>query len=246
MTWDRVGQLPEIISDGTTGYVHLPGQTISHDTATSIGLEDALGSVRYQTDPTGTTTHTLSYTPYGQLASGTPLTPFGYTGEWIDPTGHVHLRACVYQPTTGRFLTADPIQPNHPGTQGWNHYTYTTNNPTTLTGQTGEISLLTRSIVSGIGVGGAAGLARASLCDPGDVQCRIHSIAAGTTIGLLSGGISAVISGSFFFAACGLGGSAAALENAAARNALGLEAPSGRDALFDFMLGCVSAGVPFT
>ena len=34
-------------------------------------------------------------------------------------------------------FTRDPIQPNHPSTQSWNHYTYTTNNTTTFVDPTG-------------------------------------------------------------------------------------------------------------
>ena len=120
-------------------------------------MQDALGSVRYQTDPAGNITHTLGYAPYGQLASGSRLTPFGYTGEWTDPTGQVYLRARVYQPSTGRFLTRDPIQPNHPGTQGWNHYSYTTNNPTTLTDPSGLASLPENALLRSALVGGAIG-----------------------------------------------------------------------------------------
>ena len=199
MTWDRVGQLPEIISDGTTAYVHLPGQTISDDTATSIGLVDPLGSVRYQTDPAGTTTHTLSYTPYGQLVSGTPLTRFGYTGEWTDPGGQLYLRARVYQPSTGRFLTRDPIQPNHPGTQGWNHYTYTTN----LTDPSGLVPLAENALLRSALVGGAKGAAFGlasglatgfAVCDPAQpsfLTCILNT----TLIGGVTGGIFGVPAG---------------------------------------------------
>lgn len=146
-------------------------QTSSTGTATSIGLEDVLGSVRHHTDPTGSVTGSLSYAPFGELVSGTPATPFGYTGEWTDPGGHVYLRARVYQPSTGRFLTTDPIQPNHPGTQGWNQYTYTTNNPVTFTDPSGLAPLFEFSLKSA-----AIGAVIAGSLRPGEgvLECRSH------------------------------------------------------------------------
>ncbi len=56
----------------------------------------------------------------------------GYTGQLTDPsTGFIDLRARQLDPTLGRFLSADSVQPNAPGTQGYNLYAYTANNPTT-------------------------------------------------------------------------------------------------------------------
>lgn len=39
---------------------------------------------------------------------------------------------------TGRFLSADPVQPNAPGTQGYNLYAYVANNPTTWVDPSGH------------------------------------------------------------------------------------------------------------
>ena len=39
-----------------------------------------------------------------------PTTPFGYAGEYTDPTtGLIYLRARWYDPATGQFLTRDPL-----------------------------------------------------------------------------------------------------------------------------------------
>jgi len=57
---------------------------------------------------------------------------FGFTGEYYaQETGMWHLRARDLHPSLGRFLSADPVQPNAPGTQGYNRYAYVANNPTT-------------------------------------------------------------------------------------------------------------------
>ena len=64
--------------------------------------------------------------------TGTSLS-LGFTGELTDPsTGFVDLRARELDPTLGRFLSADTVQPNAPGSQGYNLYAYVANNPTTL------------------------------------------------------------------------------------------------------------------
>jgi len=37
--------------------------------------------------------------------------PFGFAGEYTDPeTGLIYLRARYHDPTTGQFLTRDPIE----------------------------------------------------------------------------------------------------------------------------------------
>lgn len=41
-----------------------------------------------------------------------------------------HLRARDLHPGLSRFLSADPVQPNAPATQGYNLYAYVANNPT--------------------------------------------------------------------------------------------------------------------
>jgi RHS repeat-associated protein len=66
---------------------------------------------------------------------------FGFTGEQHDPaTGLLYLRARYYQPGLGRFLSADAVQPNAPGTQGYNLYAYVANNPTTWVDPTGHLA----------------------------------------------------------------------------------------------------------
>ncbi len=83
---------------------------------------------------------TTDYAAFGSVRaqSGTGST-FGFTGEQTDAsTGNVFLRARYHNPSTGRFLSADTVQPNAPGTQGYNRYSYTANNPATWTDPSGH------------------------------------------------------------------------------------------------------------
>ena len=108
--------------------------------ATSYPLTDTLGSMRGVTDSSGTLTGSTDYDAFGAVRaqSGSSLS-LGYTGQLTDPnTGFVDLRARELDPTLGRFLSADTVQPNAPGTQGYNLYAYTANNPTTWVDPTGH------------------------------------------------------------------------------------------------------------
>ncbi len=54
----------------------------------------------------------------------------GYTGhEHLDRTGLIHMNGRVYDPTLGRFLSADPIVQAPYFSQSYNRYTYVWNNP---------------------------------------------------------------------------------------------------------------------
>jgi RHS repeat-associated protein len=63
---------------------------------------------------------------------------FGFTGQQTDPTDLSYLHARYYDPTLGRFLSPDSFQPNAPGTQGFNQYSYAAADPTTATDPSGK------------------------------------------------------------------------------------------------------------
>jgi RHS repeat-associated protein len=113
----------EQIADSTTTYLH----------------HDQLGSIRLITDAAGSTTTatTQTWDPYGNQVSttGSLTSPFGYAGEYTDPeTSLQYDRARYYDPTTGQFLSSDPLdavtrQP----------YSYANDNPLNFIDPTGEI-----------------------------------------------------------------------------------------------------------
>ena len=132
--WDRLAPYPTLIDDGVYGYLHGVGPQAQIDGSgnRSYLLSDALASIRGVTDGSGALVGSTTYDAFGAIRSQTGTgSAFGYTGElYTATTGLLHLRARDLNPTLGRFLSADTVQPNAPGSQGFNLYAYVANNPT--------------------------------------------------------------------------------------------------------------------
>jgi RHS repeat-associated protein len=130
--WDRESGLPLLVDDGTNGYLQADGPVAQVAGAVRTDLlGDALGSVRGQADAMGTLIGTADYDVFGTVRASTGAAAgFGFTGEQLDAeTGYEYLRARYYDPSVGRFPSADTVRPNAPGTQGYNPYAYVANNP---------------------------------------------------------------------------------------------------------------------
>ena len=138
--WDVAAPYDELVSDGSATYLHANGTALAQQSAASIvyPLTDALGSVRALTDAGGAVTGTATYDVFGATTAQTGVASrFGFTGEMTDPAG-VYLRARTLDPTTGAFLSTDPIRPGAAGVVGYNQYSYAGNNPTTWTDPSGQ------------------------------------------------------------------------------------------------------------
>ena len=116
LTWDTSGGLALLLDDGHASYIYGPGglpiEQISEGTPTFYH-HDQLGSTRMLTNASGEPTATFTYSAYGQPAgsTGTQTTPLGYAGQYTnEQSGLIYLRARVYDPVTGQFLTRDPIE----------------------------------------------------------------------------------------------------------------------------------------
>lgn len=96
-------------------------------------LTDATGSVTatYRTDEWGIPTQT----------TGTSGQPFRFTGEPLDATGLLYLRARYYDPGLGRFLSRDSWPGATSSPQTLNRYAYATGNPTTLSDPSGHCAV---------------------------------------------------------------------------------------------------------
>jgi RHS repeat-associated protein len=143
--WDRLAQYPALVDDGVRAYLHGIGPQAQIDGSGNRHylLADALASIRGVTDGSGALVGSMTYDAFGAIRSQTGApSAFGYTGElYTAATGLLHLRARDLNPSLGRFLSADSVQPNAPGSQGYNLYAYVANNPTTWIDPSGHTAM---------------------------------------------------------------------------------------------------------
>jgi RHS repeat-associated protein len=104
---------------------------------------DALGSVVGVTSALGATEETYTYDPYGNLLTsnavlGAPSVPLGFEAQLLDPSGLYDLAARLVDPTTGTYLSQDPLMAPAPDSSSVSPYTYVDDEPTVLVDPTGE------------------------------------------------------------------------------------------------------------
>jgi RHS repeat-associated protein len=149
------------------------GSTVSTIDSTGIPVNgtyyfhpDHLGNIRYMTKPVSGSEPLLiwqtAYTPYGERLSssenGTMTTHKTYTGQSDDLTGLMYYNARYYDPSIGRFITADDVIPDPDKSQSYNRYMYVDGNPVNGRDPSGHWSL--GGVVSacvGAVLGGATG-----------------------------------------------------------------------------------------
>jgi len=104
---------------------------------------DHLGSTSLTTDGIGNVVARQMYLPYGQVRSttGTLPTDKGFTGQRLDAMGLMYYGARYYSSVVGRFISADTVVPGTGNPQGFNHYSYTFNNPLRYIDSSGHICL---------------------------------------------------------------------------------------------------------
>jgi len=109
----------------TTG--GLAFQTGDHHGTTQLSINaNDLSVTRRKSDPFGNPRGTQPTWP----------TTRGYVNGTTDPTGLTHLGAREYDPTTGRFISLDPVlDPADP--QSWQGYAYADNTPVTASDPSG-------------------------------------------------------------------------------------------------------------
>lgn len=104
-------------------------------------LGDALGSVRQVVDGDGAVMLARDYAPFGLVRSesGTGSSGYGFTGEQGTVPGLIYLRARLYDPYTGRFISRDPF-PGYTGLPQTQHpYAYCLNNAVNCTDPSGNM-----------------------------------------------------------------------------------------------------------
>jgi RHS repeat-associated protein len=121
--------------------------------------------------------------------------------EHLDEMGIIHMNGRIYDPYTGRFMSADPFIQAPGNLQSYNRYAYVMNNPLNLTDPSGYFSLkkLFRAAVS-IAVAYYTGL------QFGGLETLQGAVAGGfaggvVSTGTLKGGLQGAFSAALFYGA---------------------------------------------
>ncbi|TET34526.1 MAG: RHS repeat-associated core domain-containing protein, partial [Anaerolineales bacterium] len=138
---DMVTGLTQVLSDGTNDYLY-GAERIGElqPSGWRYHLSDALGSVRQLVDGAGTLAQSRSFEPFGNelVATSISTSAYGFTGEWGDETGLLHLRARYLGSDMGIFLTRDPVNGIGLTKQLTNDWIYAEANPINLRDPSGE------------------------------------------------------------------------------------------------------------
>ncbi|MCK0536836.1 RHS repeat-associated core domain-containing protein [Alcanivorax quisquiliarum] len=118
---------------------------ISDAIGSVIATVNALGGVseRYQYDPWGRPRAALNWESitdlaWNQINRNETSTNKGFSGhEMLDEVGLIHMGGRVYDPTIGRFLSADPVVKGLENTESYNRYSYVLNSPLSFTDPSG-------------------------------------------------------------------------------------------------------------
>ena len=160
LVWDRTGNIPmlieEVAADGTTlvRYTWGPGGLLSRHLADGdvrYAHYDARQSPRFETGADGAVTSSTDYLAYGELTDPTFEGGIGFSHHWRIPgTDLVYMRARVYEPRSGRFLTPDPAPSDIREPRGWNPYLYAQADPVNLADPSGRMTMTELSMVTTI------------------------------------------------------------------------------------------------
>lgn len=126
-----------------TRYYYFNGQTVAVRTGPGHGdvttlVSDPHGTAQIAVDNADNQLTRRYFDPYGQpLTDGTDWAgDHGFLDKPTDDTGLTHIGARYYDPTTGRFISVDPIM-DLSDPQQWQGYAYANNNPITYSDPSG-------------------------------------------------------------------------------------------------------------
>jgi RHS repeat-associated protein len=134
--------LTQVLSDGTDTYLYGLSRIGEEDTARDYYLGDALESVRQLTNSNGEVSLAQTFEPYGKVwaSVGTGSSSYAFTGEMVDPSGLVHLRARYMDPSEGRFISRDTWGGEYSNPLSLNRFMYVAGNPVNYTDPSGHCS----------------------------------------------------------------------------------------------------------
>ncbi|MEK7816873.1 MAG: RHS repeat-associated core domain-containing protein, partial [Actinomycetota bacterium] len=128
---DQTGALTASYQRGPDGLISETDHT-GQSPVTSYHLYNPHGDTAALTDQNGAVTQNYRYDAFGNATAGdSPRN--GYTGKWQrdsdGATGTIRMGVREYDPSLGRFTSADPLKGSITDPQQRNRYTYTSNNP---------------------------------------------------------------------------------------------------------------------
>jgi RHS repeat-associated protein len=126
-----------------TRYYNHAGQVVAVRTPSQLTwvVGDHHGTASLQIDATSQAVQHRRSTPFGETRgskSSAWTGEKGFVGGTDDPTGLTHLGAREYDPTAGRFISADPVL-DVKDPQQINAYVYSNNNPVSFSDPSGLI-----------------------------------------------------------------------------------------------------------
>jgi len=176
------------------GHLPLKEEPVAADRSQDLYLlhSGVVGSVSHALDATGAIKHEYAYDAFGLRSdissSGGSHKHYGYTGEEQDAeTGLVYLRARYYDPSLGRFVSADPYWGSLEEPASQNRYTYVHNKPLELSDPSGLCAMLTPVCLhvarnaSGAVITAGGTFAASMAADEGWLQATKKAAWAGTT-----------------------------------------------------------------
>jgi RHS repeat-associated protein len=109
-TWDIASGLPVVLDDGNQ-YLYGAGLTAQKQSGNwYYYLADGLGSTMAVVNASGTVQDSYTYDVYGTpTKTGSLSNEFDFAGQQTDGTGLQYLRARYMDPTTGTFLSREPM-----------------------------------------------------------------------------------------------------------------------------------------
>ena len=153
---------------------------------------DHLGSTALVTDDNGRLVEEIGYLPFGATLyrtayeGGVWKSAYRFTGQEYDAEYELYnYNARLYDPTLGRFITADTVVPDWTDPQTLNRYSYCRNNPLAYTDPTGHeltaLCLFVYTVITSMIIGGIS-----AALQGGNV---FQGIVMGAITGIISGGL---------------------------------------------------------
>jgi RHS repeat-associated protein len=138
-----IGKLYECTGGSCTKYIFAGGSRIALKSGSTVNYyhKDHLGSSSIVTNTTGSKVEEIYYYPYGasRTDTGSVNVRHKYTGQERDgETGLYYYGARYYDPSIGRFISADSIVQAPGDPQTLNRYSYCRNNPIMYTDPSGH------------------------------------------------------------------------------------------------------------